>query len=83
MGADVTNSVRTTCLWNLIDVTLTDEDTNSMQTDDANKAIQSNVAMQVAPPGGKICNWCKQGHPMAEFATDARSPTWWSNLQLL
>ena len=40
----------------LTDVTLADEDTNSIQTDDANKAIQGNVAMQVAPPGGQICN---------------------------
>ena len=40
----------------LTDMTLADEDTNSIQTDDANKAIQGNVAMQVAPPGGQICN---------------------------
>ena len=68
---------------NLTDVTLADEDTNSIQTDDANKAIQGNVAMQVAPPGGQICKLCKQGHLMAKFATDARSPTCWSNLQLM
>ena len=47
----------TTCFWNLTDVTLADEDTNSIQTDDANKVIQGNMAMQVAPPGGQICNW--------------------------
>ena len=34
-----------TPFWNLTDVTLADEDTNSIQTDDANKAIQGNVAM--------------------------------------
>ena len=45
-----------TSLWNFIDVTLADEDTNSMQTDNANKAIQGNVAMQVTQPGGKNCN---------------------------
>ena len=43
----------------LTDVTLADEDTNSILTDDANWAIQGNVAMQViqvAPSGGQICN---------------------------
>ena len=40
----------------LTDVTLADEDTNSILTDNANRAIQGNVAMQVAPSGGQICN---------------------------
>ena len=52
MGLDLS----TTCFWNLTDVSPADEDTNSIQTEDANKAIQGNVAMQVAPPGGQICN---------------------------
>ena len=34
----------------LTDVTLADEDTNSILTDNAN------VAMQVTQPGGEICN---------------------------
>ena len=42
--------------WNLTDVTLADEDTKSILTDNANRAIQGNVAMQVAPSGGQICN---------------------------
>ena len=47
----------------LADVTsVTDEDTNSIQTDDANRTIQGNVAMQVAPPGGQNCNLCKWQH---------------------
>ena len=50
-------------------MTLADEDTNSIQTDDANKAIQGNVAMQVAPPGGQICNWCKKPYLLVKFAT--------------
>ena len=32
----------------LTDVTLADEDTNSIQTDNANRTIQGNEAMQVA-----------------------------------
>ena len=40
----------------LTDVTLADEDTNSIQTDDVNMAIQGKVAMQVVPSGGQICN---------------------------
>ena len=38
----------------LTDVTLADEDTNSMLNDNANRAIQGIVAMQVTQPGGKI-----------------------------
>ena len=37
----------------LTDVTLADEDSNSIPTDDVNRAILGNVAMQVAPPGGQ------------------------------
>ena len=37
----------------LTDVTLADEDSNSIPTDDVNKAILDNVAMQVAPSGGQ------------------------------
>ena len=37
----------------LIDVTLADEDSNSIPTDDVNRAIPGNVALQVAPPGGQ------------------------------
>ena len=40
----------------LIDVTLADEDTNSIPTDNANRAIIGNVAIQVSPPGGQTCN---------------------------
>ena len=35
----------------LTDVTLADEDSNSIPTDDVNKAILRNVAMQVEPSG--------------------------------
>ena len=37
----------------LTDVTLADEDSNSIPTDDVNRAILGNVAMQVTPPGGQ------------------------------
>ena len=40
----------------LTDVTLADEDSNSIPTDTANKAIQGYVAMQVTQPGDQICN---------------------------
>ena len=33
-------------------MTLADEDTNSIPTDNANRAIQGNVATQVTQPGG-------------------------------
>ena len=47
MGLVVSNSRA------LTDVNLADEDTNSIQTDDANRVIQSNVAMHVTPHGGQ------------------------------
>ena len=37
----------------LTDVTLADEDSNSRLTDDINKAILGNVAMEVTPSGGQ------------------------------
>ena len=49
MGPSVSNSL-THSLYlcaDLTDVTLADEDSNSMLTDNANRAIQGNVAMQV------------------------------------
>ena len=39
----------------LTDMTLADEDTNSIITDNANRAILGNVAMQVTQPGRKMC----------------------------
>ena len=59
LGSDlwVLISVRQTRLcWDLTDVTLADEDSNSIPTDDVNRAIPGNVAMQVAPHNGQICN---------------------------
>ena len=44
------------------DLTLADEDNNSIPTDDGNRAIIGNVAMQVAPPGGQSWNQCKWRH---------------------
>ena len=53
------------------DVTLADEDTNSILTDDAKRAIQdNNEAMQVMQTGDQ----CK-------FATIGSGASWWPNLQ--
>ena len=40
----------------LTDVTLADEDSNLIPTDDVNMAILVNMAMQVAPCGGQHWN---------------------------
>ena len=40
----------------LTDVTLADEDSNSIPTDDVNRAFLGNVAMQVAPSDGQHWN---------------------------
>ena len=57
MGPSVLNSLSS--FADLTDVTLADEDTNSILADNTNRAIQGNVAMQVtqvAPSGGQILN---------------------------
>ena len=52
MGLGLYLSVRPTPFADLTDVTLADENNNSIRTDDVNRAIIGNVAMQVTPPGG-------------------------------
>ena len=52
MGPDLSNSLQD-YFADLTDVTLADEDSNLIPTDDVNRAILGNVAMQVAPPGGQ------------------------------
>ena len=47
----------------------------------ANRAIQGNVTMQVMQPGGQICNICKCCHLMANFGTNASGATWWTNFE--
>ena len=66
MDPSVYNKLSERPFADLTDVTLDDEDTNSMLTDNANRAMRSNTtnaiwwstlkAMQVAPSGGQICN---------------------------
>ena len=65
MGLDVTERR----LWNLTDVILADEDTNSTLTDNANRTIQGIVAMQVTQPGG------------ANFANNENGAIWWPNFE--
>ena len=55
MGPDVTHSIQD-YVADLTDVTLADEDRNTIPTDDVNKAILGNVAMQVALSGGQHWN---------------------------
>ena len=53
MGPDVRPSVITRSFAYLTDVTLADEDSNSIPTDDVTRAFPGNVAMQVAPSSGQ------------------------------
>ena len=75
-------------------MTLADEDTNSILTNNANRAIIDNVAMQVAPPGGQTCsymqaappggqtwNQCKGHYMLAKFGTNTSGTTCWPNLE--
>ena len=51
MGPDLTPYLHTTLCADLTDVTLADEDSTLIPTDDVHRAILGNVAMQVAPSG--------------------------------
>ena len=53
MCPDVRPSVTERLFADLTDVTLADEDNNSIPTDGANRAILGVLAMQVAPSGGQ------------------------------
>ena len=54
IGPGVYLSVSTRPFWDFTDMTLADEDTNSILADNDNGAIQGNVAMQAAPSGGQV-----------------------------
>ena len=67
----------------LTDVTLADEDTNLILTDNADRAIQGIVAMQVTQPGRKVCKECQWRHLVVKFATNASGAIWWPKLELM
>ena len=46
------------------ELTLAEEDTNSILTDNANRAIQGNVEMQLTQSGGQLWKQCKWRHRM-------------------
>ena len=73
MGPVLSNKLRPTPFADLTDVTLVDEDTKAMVTDNANRAIQGNVAMHVT----------HQVNLVVKFRTNASSPIWWQNVQLM
>ena len=50
MGPDLCPSLTTGGFADLTDVTLADEDSNSIPADYVNRALLGNVAMRVAPP---------------------------------
>ena len=57
-GSDLFMSLRDV-VADLTDVTLVDEDTNSIPTNNTNRTIQDNVAMPVTNPGDQFENICK------------------------
>ena len=54
MGPDVSHLLTQTPFADLTDVTLADEDTNPILTDNANRTFHGNEAMQVTQPGCQI-----------------------------
>ena len=89
MCPDVCLSVTQTPFADLTDVALADEDSNSIPTDDVNRAILGNVAMQVASPsgqlklmqvatlGGQTCNQFKKPQLLVKSTTNACCAIWW------
>ena len=76
MGPDV----HTRGFADLTEEILADEDTNSIQTDTANRAIQGNVTMQVMQviePSGQLWNQCKWHQQI----TNKSSGIWGPNLK--
>ena len=65
-------SLSTTPCADLTDVTLADEYTNSIPTDNANRTIQGNVAMKVAQSGGPLCKqWELSSPKLSKFVKTA------------
>ena len=56
LGPDVRHSLTETPCADLTDMTLADEDTKPILTDNANRAIQGNVATKVMQLGGNFAN---------------------------
>ena len=71
LGSDLWVWIRKWC-WDLADVTLHDEGTNSIIFDKVYRAIPCNVAVQVTPRSGQICSQCNLRYLVAKFATNAR-----------
>ena len=70
MGPDVRPSVSHGAFAELTDVTLADEDSNSIPTDDVNG--QSQAIWQ-----------CKWRHLVAKIETNACGTTWWPKWELI
>ena len=60
MDPSLYNSLTETPFADLTDVTLADEDTNPILTDNANRTFQGNLATRVTQPGGQIWNQAMQ-----------------------
>ena len=67
MGPVVRPSLTKKRFADLTDVTLADEDTKPILTDNANRVIPGNVAMHVTQPGGQLWKQCKWRHLMTKF----------------
>ena len=67
LGSDLWVQLSETNSDTFVQTNLTDEDTNSILTDNANKAFQSNMAMQVTQPGDQLWNQMQGCHLMTKF----------------
>ena len=60
VGSLLSPSLTETPFADLTDVTLADEDTNPILTDNAHRTFQGNLATRVTQPGGQIWNQAMQ-----------------------
>ena len=60
-------------------MTLVDEDTNSIPTEDSNAAIQGNVTVQVTPLVTKLITITRGSY----FQINTTDIVWWANSQLM
>ena len=60
MGSSLSNKLTERPFADLTDVTLADEDTNPILTDNAKRTFQGNLATRVTQPGGQIWNQAMQ-----------------------
>ena len=64
-------------------MTLADEDTNLILTNNADRAIEGNNDMQLTQPGGKSFHVCQWRQVVAKSGTNTSDRTCWLNFETM